>query len=138
MKTKTKPKLSPLAQAKLALKCYIKYKQQKEKVANAQAQAAALLEKFAEANRTKFDKDGNYKMPGGYLHFGEETVIQPCDGFNMSEFIKEFPELVDKKFKVGAMKALLKDVAGKEKLLANHCVELRKEDVFKIVIKERA
>lgn len=135
MKTKTKPKLSPLAQAKLALKYYIKYKQQKEKVANAQAQAAAQLEKFAEANRDKFDQEGHYQLPGGYLYFGEETTIQPCEGFSMATFVKDFPELVDKKFKVGAVKALLKDDAGREKLLANHCVELRKEGVFKIVIK---
>jgi len=137
MKT-AKPKLSPIQQAKAAMKAYIKYKQQKEKVAKAQAQAAAQLQKFAEANRAKFDDDGNFKMPGGYLHFGAETVIQPCDGFNMSEFIKDFPELVDKKFKVGPMKALLNDEAGKERLLSRHCVEIKQEDVFKIVIKDRA
>jgi hypothetical protein len=133
--TKPKPKLSPLAQAKNALKFYIKFKQQKEKIAKAQAEAAAQLQAFAEANRSKFNEEGHYKLPGGYLYFGEETTIVPCDGFNMSDFVKDFPELVDKKFKVSAMKVLLKDESGRQKLLANHCVELRKEDVFKIVVK---
>jgi hypothetical protein len=133
--TKPKPKLSPLAQAKNALKFYIKFKQQKEKIAKAQAEAAAQLQAFAEANRSKFNEEGHYKLPGGYLYFGEETTIVPCDGFNMSDFVKDFPELVDKKFKVAAMKTLLQDKAGKAKLLQNHCVEIKKEGVFRIVIK---
>ena len=134
MKTRA-PKLSPLQQAKLAMKFYIKFKQQKEKIAKAQAQAAAQLEAFAEANKVKFDEGGNYKMPGGYLHFGEETTIAPCEGFSMADFVKDFPELVDKKFKVAAIKSLLQDEAGKAKLLQNHCVEIKKEGVFRIVIK---
>jgi hypothetical protein len=33
------------------------------------------------------------------------------------------------------MKTLLQDKAGKAKLLQNHCVEIKKEGVFRIVIK---
>ena len=121
--------------AKRAMTDYIKLKNSKAKIAAKQKIAADYLQAFAIANRGKFDDNDNYKLPGGYLHFGEETVIVPCEGFSMASFVTDFPELVDKKFKTAAMKALLESEEGKTKLLQNHCVELKKADTFDIVIK---
>lgn len=135
MKTKTPNYKDQVAAAKRAIADYMKFKKSKAKINIKQKVAADYLEAFALANRGKFDKDNNFKLPGGYLHFGEETVITPCEGFSMADFVKEFPELIDKKFKTAAMKTLLQSEEGKAKLLQNHCVELKKVDIFDIVIK---
>lgn len=128
-------KPTPLQIARTAMRHYVKTKAEKATLEEKQRKAKAILESFAKSNRKNFDEDGNFKLPGGYLHFGEQSVIKPCDGFDLSLFVKEFPELVDQKFKTAAVKNLLESEEGKEKLLQNHCVELSKEEKFDVVVK---
>jgi hypothetical protein len=146
----SKPTIS-VAAAKVAMADYIKQKNAKAKIDKKQKEAAACLAVFAAQHRDKF-KDGNYKLPGGYLHFGDETLIVPCDGFDLAAFVNAFPELValykevkldtesintlDKtKVKTSAIKALLDSPEGKGKLTAQHCVEIKQAESFSIVVK---
>jgi hypothetical protein len=134
--TKTKEKkLSATQVAKLAMLSYIDASAKKAKYSNLQAKAKEVLEAFANANRGKFNEDGNYKLPGGYLHFGEESVIVPCEGFDFLKFAEAFPQLIDKKFKTAPIKSMLTDEEGVKKLTGQHCVELKKEEKFSIVLK---
>lgn len=118
-----------------AMRNFIALKSKKAVMEEQQRKAKAILEQFAKENRVLFDEDGNFKLKGGYLHFGKQTIVKPCEGFDMGEFVKEFPELVDQVFKTGMVKSMLSSEEGKEKLLQNHCVELAEKESFDIVVK---
>lgn len=134
-KKNKKKEVSPLQAARTAMRAFAKYKAEKAVLEEKQRKAKATLYQFALDNRQMFDESGNFNLPGGYLHFGEKTVVKPCEGFDMNEFVKEFPELVDQVFRAGAVKNILQDEKGREKLLQNHCVELVKDESFDIIVK---
>ena len=136
-KKKPQPKKpTPLQAANKAMRAYIKATAAKEIASEQQKKAKAGLLMFAKD--ADFGDDGNLQLRGGYIHKGKETVIVPCEGFNFLQFMQEFPELVNKSFKVAPIKALLQDEAGKQKLLQNHCVELKQEDSLEIVIDKKS
>lgn len=137
MKTKKKPSPTPRQLANKSMREYIKQTAIKAIASDKQEAAKQSVLAYAKANTNLKDEDGNIEMRGGYVHFGKKSVITPCDGFIFSEFVKDFPELVDKKFKVAPMKALLEDESGRERLLQNHCVELIKEDTLEIIIDKK-
>jgi hypothetical protein len=134
-KKEQQPKTISLALAKEAMADYIKASALKAKQEAKQKLAKSVLEQFAKDNKVKFNEEGNYKLPGGYLHWGEESVIVPCEGFNLVEFVKAYPELVDRKFKTAPIKAMLATPEGLCKLTAQHCVAIEKDDKFSIVLK---
>lgn len=74
------------------------------------------LEHYAKLNRAQFDDDGNLYFKEGYLHFGNKSIVKTMRKFNIVAFIKAFPELIKREFKVGAIKEIVKDRAGREKL----------------------
>lgn len=140
MKTKKKKpvhKPTPLQLARRAMKRYIQTTAQKAAISEKQSQAKKELLAFGSSDHAVFD-GANLTLGAGYLHIANETVIKPCQGFDFSLFVKEFPGLVDKKFKVAPMKALLQDDDGKKKLLENHCVELQEVKTLEIVIDKKS
>lgn len=137
-KTKGKKKPTPKQLADQTMRSYIKATAAKQAAAEAQSFAKKALIAFAAINKFMAGEDGNIQLKGGYIHFGEETVIKPCTGFDMARFIQDYPELVDKKFKVGPIKNVLKDEASRQALTANHCVELVAEESVDIVIDKKS
>lgn len=123
-----------LQMARRAMRTFIKTKNEKAILEEKQRKAKAVLEGFAKANKKNFDESGNFKMPGGYLHFGKESTIQPCEGFDLRLFVADFPELVKQTLKTAAIKNFLES-EGKDRLLKNHCVEVKEEDSFDVVVK---
>lgn len=135
---KSKKKLTPKQLADQTMRSYIKATAAKQAAAEQQSFAKKTLLAFAANNKNMAGEDGNIQLKGGYIHFGEETVIKPCEGFDMAKFIQDYPELIDKKFKVAPMKNVLKDDASRKQLTANHCVELVAEESVDIVIDKKS
>jgi len=134
-KKATTKKSTSHKKAREYLGVYIKDRRSKSKYDNRMKLAKEYLLRYATEHRDKFDDSGNLNMPGGYLHFGKETVVQGCDSFNMAAFLLDHPDLVDHKFKTAAIKAILQSEAGVEKLTNNHCITLEEQEKFDIVIK---
>lgn len=134
---KPKRKPTPVQLANRALRAYAAATKAKNRYAAIQKEAAMHLRVFGE-NHSDLFEDGNLQLRGGYLHQATRTVIKPCEGFSMAEFVKDFPELIDNKFKVAPMKALLSSEEGKKKLLENHCVELGQETDIEIILDKQA
>lgn len=136
MTTQTKKKRSTSHKvAKEYFADYIKAKKAKAKLDARMKDAKAYLEAYADDETDNFDEKGNLEMNGGYLHLATKTEVVGCETFDISEFMKDFPELVDHKFKTAAIKAILKSEAGTEKLTNNHCVTLDEVTTLEIVIK---
>lgn len=74
------------------------------------------LKEFADKNAKLVNKDGNLILTTGYLHYGTKTTVKHPVRFNVVEFIKKFPALIDWKFKVSPVKAFFDNVKTKEKL----------------------
>ncbi len=135
---KTKKEPTQLQLANRHMKKYIQASALKAQITEAQKQMKERILAFASENPDLYDKDNNLHLRGGYVHNGNKTIIKPCEGFSFSKFVADFPELVDNKFKVSPMKALLNSEEGRKKLLENHCVELRDEEDVEIVIDKKS
>jgi len=140
MTTKSKGKKKPTQKqlANAAMRSYIKATAEKVTASERQKLAKTSLIAFAALNKDMAGEDGNIQLSGGDIHFGEETVIRPCEGFIMSKFVQDYPELVDQKFKTAPIKNALSDEAARQKLLANHCVDIKKEDTIDIIIDKKS
>jgi hypothetical protein len=90
------------------------------------------LEEYAKQNKAQFDDDGNLFFEDGYLHFGKKSIVKTMRKFSIVAFIKAFPELIKREFKVGAIKEIVKDKAGKAKL-KKLGVQYDQIDLFDIV-----
>lgn len=119
------------------LKQYIKATAQKKLFEEKQKAAKARLVMFASANTELKNDDGNIELRGGYIHFGDKTVIKPCEGFSWPRFVEEYPELVKNEFKVAPVKNVLDNTDARNKMLANHCVEIKEDEEISIVIDKK-
>lgn len=143
----------PVSVAKAAMANFIKLKKQKARIEARQKKAKAKLVLFAASNRDKFDENDNYHLKGGYLHFGNETLVIPCEGFQLGAFIEKYPELVGlfkkvsyadgtdvmtldrDKIKTGAIKSILDSEEGRKKFTTEHCLQLGTVETFAIEVK---
>jgi hypothetical protein len=117
---------------------YIKFTALKSQANERQKAAKAHLFGFAEINPDLKDEDGNIVLRGGYIHYGKETVVSPCEGFVYSKFVQDYPELVKIEIKVAPLKAILTNDEAREKMLANHCVSLTEEDTVEVIIDKKS
>lgn len=133
-----KKKLTELQLAHQTMREYVKSTAAKQAASEQQSLAKKALIAFAATHKGMAGEDGNIQLKGGRIHFGSETVIVPCDGFDMARFVQDYPELVDKKFKTAPMKNLLKDEASRKKLTDSHCVQLKAEESIDIIIDKKS
>lgn len=133
-KAKTKKKTTSHKRAQEMLSAFIKDQRAKAKYDARMKECKAYLATYAEENPDNFDNKGNLQLNGGYLHIANETKVVSCDQFDLVKFVKDYPELLDAKFKTSAVKAILKSAEGVEKLTTNHCVELSETQKLEIVV----
>jgi hypothetical protein len=116
---------------------YLKLQAEKAVIDSKMKAHKALLLEYAEKNRDFVDGDNNLHLEEGYLHFGNKSVVKTSPKFDLLRFVKFFPELLKREFKVSAIKAILADARGKQKLQP-HGISIVEVEEFSIVPKKKS
>jgi hypothetical protein len=90
---------------------------------------------LGEKHKKKFINN-KLEFEDGYLLKSFETVVETGKEFNMSKFIKAFPDLVNTDWNIKGMKPLFLDADARKKLV-KHDIDLKENDSIKVKLNKK-
>lgn len=107
-----------------------------EACAKSMKEAEKELLEIGARNREAFNVDGNLEFETGYIHIANSAVVVLSKKFNLAEFSRDHPELIDAKLKLAPIKKLFQDAAARKELSA-YGVSLDNETELQVLVNKK-
>ena len=85
---------------------------------NSMKKAETELLEIGMRHRDAFNAEGNLAFETGYLHIANSAIVVTGKKFNLAEFTRDHPDLIDVKLKTSLIKKLFQDAAARKELSA--------------------